>query len=157
MHSKKFLGRRQKNSEVRNWKLQFFYFRPTFGPIWPNFTFSDKSWSKTGKLLFHFGPRHFPVDAPKIVLSVTNNKQIIHRYIIYPYSNRKRFYQGCPPPFLFLISVAHKSSKTDQSLKIFEQSNTTGIIASSVFENTKRSLTIFYCLKRFKTVVLCYE
>ena len=38
LHSKKFLGRRQKNSEVHNGKLQFSCFRPTFGPIWTNFT-----------------------------------------------------------------------------------------------------------------------
>ena len=35
-HSKKFLGRRHKNSEVRNGRLQFFCFRPTFAPVWSN-------------------------------------------------------------------------------------------------------------------------
>ena len=87
LHSKKFLGPRQENSEVRNGKLQFSYSRPTFGPIWINFTcfrstfgpiwtilpVSDKNLSELDqkfvwnrKIAFsHFGPQHFPVGVPQ--------------------------------------------------------------------------------------------
>ena len=93
-HSKKFLGRRQKNFKIRNGKLQFSCFRPTFGPIWtsftcfrpifgpvsPNFTVSDKNLSKLDQKLVwnkkiafsHVGLRHFPVSAPKIFFNVGN-------------------------------------------------------------------------------------
>ena len=37
LHSKKILGRRQENAQVRNGKMQFSCFRPTFDPIWANF------------------------------------------------------------------------------------------------------------------------
>ena len=80
IHLKKFLGRRLENSEVLNGKLQFFCFRPTFGPIWKNFTCFRPTFGCTTKVglkqencIFPFRTSAFFCRRPKIFFECRNH------------------------------------------------------------------------------------
>ena len=120
VHSIKFLGRRQINSEVRNWKLQFFCFRPTFGPIWTNFTCFRKKIVKIG---------------PKVGLKQENyirkNFFWVYWHILHCYLEADSGYRQCQEPHFgsimpylqcvvsFFLNLAQFNSFL--SLIIFEQ------------------------------------
>ena len=80
LHSKKFLGRRQENAEVRNGKMQFCCFRPTFGVILTNFTCFRPTfgpiWTnfclKQENCIFPFRTSAFSCRRPKIVFECNN-------------------------------------------------------------------------------------
>ena len=70
IHSKKFLGRREENAEVRSGKMQFYCFRPTFGPIWTNFCLKQVKFVHTGHIGLNVDLKHvkFIQIGPKVGL-----------------------------------------------------------------------------------------
>ena len=69
IHSKKCLGRQQKNSEVRNGKLQFSCFIPSFGQILTNFTCFRPNFGSIWTNFTYFRQK-FVLIGPKVDLGI---------------------------------------------------------------------------------------